>query len=126
MLRYLNELLQNFPQKRLLFLGFFVAGRHKCKACLRAAGRHKCKACLRAKLGQGLLEDINAKHAYGPSSAPKAHGLVYDINAPHAALCWWGQIFAYPVDQGTLFRRNIPLQNVSKNLQMYFGQHNGI
>jgi len=30
------------------------------------------------------VEDINAKHAYGPSSAPIAQGLVYDINAPHA------------------------------------------
>jgi len=30
------------------------------------------------------VEDINAKHVYGPGSAPIAQGLVYDINAPHA------------------------------------------
>jgi len=30
------------------------------------------------------VEDINAKHAYGPRSAPIAQGLVYDINATHA------------------------------------------
>ena len=32
----------------------------------------------------GLVDDVNAMHAYGRSSAPIAHELVYDINAPHA------------------------------------------
>ena len=35
-------------------------------------------------VGQGLVDDINTKHAYGPSSAPIAQGLVNDINVPHA------------------------------------------
>ena len=35
-------------------------------------------------IAQGLVEEINAMHAYGRSSAPIAQGLVYDINASHA------------------------------------------
>jgi len=31
----------------------------------------------------GLVDDVNAMHAYGRSSAPIAHELVYDINTPH-------------------------------------------
>ena len=54
---------------------------HKAKDKGHRAHGQKPKS---TPIAQGLVEDINAMHAYGRSSAPIAQGLVYDINAPHA------------------------------------------
>ena len=54
-----------------------------CNVNLRRRIPRPIDICPYTPIVQGLVEDIDAMHAYGRNSPPIGQGLVYDINAPH-------------------------------------------